>query len=161
MKKNKILLIFTAIILLISSCKPHVERTQANKAYYEYCLIYVELFSPDKISENWDDKRILYLTSDDFKVKYEKLKEAVENYKAVMTTKDEPELETINRHIKTTDKFIYYAKMYEETGKYNVDEITDEERLDRGPLQDLIGITYRAMLEIIDVWNKSTPVYVD
>ena len=161
MKKSKILLIFTAIILIISGCKPHVERTQADKAYYEYCIIYVELFSPDKISENWDEKRIDYLTSNNFEVKYEKLKEAVENYEAVMTDKNSSTLENITRHIETTDKFLNYAKKYKETGKYKVDEITESERLDRGPLQSSIGIAYDAMLTIIDAWEKTTPVYVD
>ena len=150
----------------MSGCnKPSVERTQANKAYYEYCLIYVDIFNPKKIPEDWNMKRIEYLTSNNFEVKYEKLKEAVENYKAVMTDKDKPELETINRHIDTIDKFIFYAKKFNELGIKTNDEIftkmTDEERLGYAGAETSMKITYDAMLEIIDVWNKSTPVYVD
>ena len=161
MKKMKILLIFMVIILIFGGCKPKVERTQADKAYHEYCLIYVDIFATDKISENWDEKRIEYLNSKEFEVKYEKLKTSVENYRAIISNEELGFLRSMEEDIETADKFIYYAEKYKETGKYQINEITNEERLETALLQDFIKITWNSKMKILEVWKKTIPVYKD
>ena len=166
MKKNKIMLSLILILILLTSCnKPAVERTKADKAYYEYCIVFVDIFDPEKIPEFWDEKRIKYLTSKDFESKYEKLKGAVEIYKSVMTDKNTSTLANINRHIEDTEKFIHYAKKANELGITTKEEIftkmSDEDRLDYAIVETGIKIAYDAMLGIIAAWEKTTPVYVD
>jgi hypothetical protein len=186
MEKNSFILLNIITFIILTGCSSNnssdnfsnnsddeiVEFTEFDKIYLEYSIIYVDTFDKINLVGKTVDINNEYLVSDEFQMKYQKMKEIYDKMdkyleegsterNKILNSKETPQEEKqkalknvrlrdwVQHNFEKIDKLMNYAKR-----KINNEIFTDSETTDySGLLIDIGSTALRSAQETVD-WSK-------